>query len=68
MKKSTSYMQASTLVPLVRTLDELQFLPAIVFNFSRKDIECMLKRLVDELKDQQHYKYYGTEEATLRSK
>jgi len=68
MPKSNSYLQASTLVPLIRTLDELQYLPAIVFNFARKDIERMVKTLVTELKDQQHYKYYGTEEANYKSK
>jgi len=68
MTKGTSYMQAATLFRLCRSLDQVECLPAIFFNFSRKEIERMLQRLVQELKDQQTNKYYGTEEAAYRSK
>mmetsp|Transcript_89239 Transcript_89239/g.277466 ORF Transcript_89239/g.277466 Transcript_89239/m.277466 type:complete len:979 (-) Transcript_89239:73-3009(-) len=68
MHKGTSYLQASTLFRLCRSLDKVDCLPAIFFNFSRKEIEKMLKKLIRELKDQQYNKYYGTEEAAYRSK
>jgi len=68
MNKGNSYLQAATLFRLCRSLDNVQNLPAIFFNFSRKEIEKMLQKLVQELKDQQHNKYYGTEEAAWRSK
>jgi len=66
--QKNSYLQASTLVDLCRKLDKSEYLPAIIFNFSTKDIEKMLDRLVKELKDQQWNKYYGTEEAAWKSK
>mmetsp|Transcript_59948 Transcript_59948/g.97036 ORF Transcript_59948/g.97036 Transcript_59948/m.97036 type:complete len:1938 (-) Transcript_59948:58-5871(-) len=66
--KGSSYLQAATLYKLCRNLDKLEILPAIFFNFSRKEIERMLQKLVQELKDQQHNKYYGTEEASYKSK
>jgi len=68
MNKGTSYLQAATLFSLCRSLDKVECLPAIFFNFSRKEIERMLQKLVQELKDQQTQKYYGTEEAAYRSK
>jgi len=66
--QKNSYLQAATLVDLCRKLDKSEYLPAIIFNFSTKDIEKMLNRLVKELKDQQWNKYYGTEEAAWKSK
>lgn len=68
MNKASSYLQAATLFRLCRSLENVQNLPAIIFNFSRKEIEKMLQRLVQELKDQQYNKHYGTEEAAWRSK
>jgi len=68
MNKRSSYLQGANMFRLCRSLDELQYLPALVFNFSRKEIELMLRRLVKELKDQQYQKYYGDEEATYKSK
>mmetsp|Transcript_124043 Transcript_124043/g.345226 ORF Transcript_124043/g.345226 Transcript_124043/m.345226 type:complete len:658 (+) Transcript_124043:2976-4949(+) len=68
MGKGNSYLQAPTLFRLCRSLDHIECLPAIFFNFSRTEIERMLQKLVQELKDQQTNKYYGTEEAAYRSK
>jgi len=68
LSKATAYMKGDNIVRLCRELDKKQYLPGIIFNFSRKEIELILKRMVQELKDQQHNKYYGDEEATYRSK
>lgn len=66
--KRASYMQPATLYKLCRDLDGMQALPAIVFNFNRREIDRMLSRMIQELKDRQKNKYYGTEEARYRSK
>jgi len=61
-------MRGETLFRLCRSLDNVQNLPAIFFNFNRKEIEKMLQKLVQELKDQQYNKHYGSEDAAWRSK
>jgi len=66
--KGSSYLQAATLMKICKDLDKKDIMPAIFFNFSRKEIEKMLQKLIQELKDQQHNKYYGTEEASYKSK
>eukprot|EP00928_Gymnodinium_smaydae_P014150 TRINITY_DN15141_c0_g2_i3.p1 TRINITY_DN15141_c0_g2~~TRINITY_DN15141_c0_g2_i3.p1 ORF type:complete len:1998 (-),score=638.27 TRINITY_DN15141_c0_g2_i3:221-6076(-) len=68
LSKATSYLQAPTLLSVCRKLDEASNLPAIFFNFNRKEIERMLAKLIQELKDRQYNKYYGTEDASYRSK
>mmetsp|Transcript_33055 Transcript_33055/g.51346 ORF Transcript_33055/g.51346 Transcript_33055/m.51346 type:complete len:2017 (-) Transcript_33055:221-6271(-) len=68
LSKATTYLKGEHIVRLCRELDQKQYLPAIVFNFNRKEIETALKRMVQELKDQQHNKYYGDEDATYRSR
>lgn len=66
--KGTSYLQAATLMKICKDLDKKDIMPAIFFNFSRKEIEKMLQKLIQELKDQQQNKYFGTEEASYRSR
>eukprot|EP00929_Paragymnodinium_shiwhaense_P082526 TRINITY_DN4351_c0_g1_i1.p1 TRINITY_DN4351_c0_g1~~TRINITY_DN4351_c0_g1_i1.p1 ORF type:complete len:1954 (-),score=750.05 TRINITY_DN4351_c0_g1_i1:133-5994(-) len=68
MGKSGSYLQGQTLFNLCKNLESSDDLPAIVFNFSRKEIDRMVTKLLQELKDRQYDKYYGTEEKMLRSK
>lgn len=51
--KRASYMQPATLYKLCRDLDGMQALPAIVFNFNRREIDRMLSRMIQELKDRQ---------------
>ncbi|CAJ1386510.1 unnamed protein product, partial [Effrenium voratum] len=53
LTKETSYLQAATLFNLCKDLDKKDIMPAIVFNFSRKEIERMLKKLVEELEKRQ---------------
>ncbi|OLP85030.1 putative ATP-dependent RNA helicase DDX60 [Symbiodinium microadriaticum] len=60
--KETSYLQAATLFKLCKDLDQKDIMPAIIFNFSRKEIERMLKKLVEELE------YWGDEEAKIRTR
>mmetsp|Transcript_45205 Transcript_45205/g.105396 ORF Transcript_45205/g.105396 Transcript_45205/m.105396 type:complete len:1912 (+) Transcript_45205:101-5836(+) len=66
--KETSYLQASTLFKLCKDLDEKDIMPAIIFNFSRKEIERMLKKLVEELTRLQYDKYWGDQEAKIRTR
>lgn len=68
VSQGSSYLGASTLLRVCRDLDQAQNLPAIIFNFSRKEIDRMINKLSQELKDQQWHKYYGTEEAAYKSK
>lgn len=68
LAKASTYMQPQTLMRLVKELDKRECLPAIVFNFKVNDIQKMLSKLLQELKDQQWHKNYGTEEASYRSK
>mmetsp|Transcript_92223 Transcript_92223/g.176876 ORF Transcript_92223/g.176876 Transcript_92223/m.176876 type:complete len:1979 (-) Transcript_92223:351-6287(-) len=68
IKRSSSYLQGSNLVRICKALDERQYLPGIIFNFSRKEIDVMLRRMVKELKDRQYDKYYGDEDKTFKSK
>merc|ERR1719281_146145 len=57
MTKGSSYLRGSNLFRLCRELDEMEYLPALVFNFNRTEIQRMLVKLVTELKDQQYQKY-----------
>lgn len=66
--KGASYLQPATLFKLCKDLDKRDIMPAIFFNFSRKEIEKMLRKLIQELEDQQHFKYMGTEEAQYNTK
>lgn len=66
--KGASYLQPATLFKLCKDLDKRDIMPAIFFNFSRKEIEKMLLKLIKELEDQQHRKYMGTEEAQYKTK
>lgn len=68
LEKETSYLQASTLFKLCKDLDSRDIMPAIFFNFSRKEIERMLRKLVDELETRQYNKYFGDEDAKYRTK
>ncbi|CAL1141063.1 unnamed protein product [Cladocopium goreaui] len=68
LEKGTSYLQAATLFKLCKDLDSRDIMPAIFFNFSRKEIERMLKKLVDELEKRQYDKYFGDEDAKYRTK
>eukprot|EP00435_Cladocopium_sp_Y103_P062278 s262_g23.t2 len=68
LEKETSYLQAATLFKLCKDLDSRDIMPAIFFNFSRKEIERMLKKLVDELEKRQYDKYFGDEDAKYRTK
>lgn len=68
LEKSTSYLQAATLFKLCKDLHNRDILPAIFFNFSRKEIERMLKKLIDELEKRQYDKYFGDEDAKYRTK
>jgi len=60
--KSGSYLQADTQFRMFKQLESSDILPAIVFNFSRKELEKMCKGLAQRLKDLQHDKYFGDEE------
>jgi len=53
---------------LCKELQSAENLPAIIFNFSRKDIDRMRTKLLQELENKQYHKYYGTEEAAMKSK
>jgi len=66
--KETSYLQAATLFKLCKDLDEKDIMPAIIFNFSRKELERMLNKLVHELERLQYNKYWGDEEAKIRTR
>eukprot|EP00434_Breviolum_minutum_P001099 symbB.v1.2.000962.t1/scaffold39.1/size394969/6 len=68
LEKQTSYLQASTLFKLCKDLDSRDIMPAIFFNFSRKEIERMLRKLVEELEKRQYNKYFGDEDAKYRTK
>ncbi|CAJ1371958.1 unnamed protein product, partial [Effrenium voratum] len=68
LTKETSYLQAATLFNLCKDLDKKDIMPAIVFNFSRKEIERMLKKLVEELEKRQETKYMGSEDARYETK
>jgi len=62
LAKSNSYLQPASIHQLCKTLDKNGYLPGIIFNFDRAEIQTMLNGLVKELKDQQWNKYYGTED------
>lgn len=68
LSRSTSYLQPAPLFTLCSTLHQTCQLPAIVFNFSASEIRVMLSRLLKELENRQHQKYFGDEEAQYRSK
>mmetsp|Transcript_70413 Transcript_70413/g.168645 ORF Transcript_70413/g.168645 Transcript_70413/m.168645 type:complete len:1423 (-) Transcript_70413:98-4366(-) len=67
LTKSNGYMQADSLFQLFKLLDANDILPAIIFNFSRLELEKMRKSIVTKLKDMQHAKYYGDEDAMRRT-
>ncbi|OEH77061.1 dead deah box helicase domain-containing protein [Cyclospora cayetanensis] len=56
------------LLSLCRTLQTRQLLPCLIFNFSRPQVRRMGMSLSRLLEDLQWAKYYGTEEATYRTR
>ncbi|GAB65610.1 DEAD/DEAH box helicase [Plasmodium cynomolgi strain B] len=62
------YLDSSKLIELLKQLEQINFLPCIVFNFERKELEDMTINLINELMKRQHDKYYGDEERTFNTK
>ncbi|CAA9987301.1 DEAD/DEAH box helicase, putative [Plasmodium knowlesi strain H] len=62
------YLDSSKLIELLKQLEQINFLPCIVFNFERKELEDMTINLINELMRRQHDKYYGDEERTFNTK
>ncbi|KJP89480.1 hypothetical protein AK88_00923 [Plasmodium fragile] len=62
------YLDSSKLIDLLKKLEQINFLPCIVFNFERKELEDMTINLINELMKRQHDKYYGDEERTFNTK
>ncbi|GAW80098.1 DEAD/DEAH box helicase [Plasmodium gonderi] len=62
------YLDSDKLIELLKQLEQINFLPCIVFNFERKELEDMTINLINELKRRQHDKYYGDEERTFNTK
>ncbi|SCO66354.1 DEAD/DEAH box helicase, putative [Plasmodium vivax] len=62
------YLDSGNLIELLKQLEQINFLPCIVFNFERKELEDMTINLINELMKRQHDKYYGDEERTFNTK
>ncbi|SBT33242.1 DEAD/DEAH box helicase, putative [Plasmodium ovale wallikeri] len=62
------YLDSGKLIELLKKLENINFLPCIVFNFERKELEDMTINLVNELVKMQHDKYYGDDERTFNTK
>ncbi|CRG99241.1 DEAD/DEAH box helicase, putative [Plasmodium relictum] len=62
------YLNSDKLIELLKKLEDINFLPCIVFNFERKELEDMTINLINELMKRQHDKYYGDDEKTFNTK
>ncbi|CRG96578.1 DEAD/DEAH box helicase, putative [Plasmodium gallinaceum] len=62
------YLDSGKLIELLKKLEDINFLPCIVFNFERKELEDMTINLINELMKRQHDKYYGDDEKTFNTK
>ncbi|CAD2098109.1 DEAD/DEAH box helicase, putative [Plasmodium vinckei] len=62
------YLDSGNLIELLKHLEDVNFLPCIVFNFERKELEDMTINLINELMRRQHDKYYGTDERAFNTK
>ncbi|SBT70809.1 DEAD/DEAH box helicase, putative [Plasmodium malariae] len=62
------YLDSDKLIELLKKLENVKFLPCIVFNFERKELEDMTINLIKELMRRQHDKYYGDEEKAFNTK
>ncbi|KNG77457.1 DEAD/DEAH box helicase [Plasmodium falciparum IGH-CR14] len=62
------YLDSDKLIELLKKLEDINFLPCIVFNFERKELEDMTINLINELMKRQHDKYYGDEERAFNTK
>merc|ERR1719399_1488743 len=63
-----TYMDPVNLVKLFKKLDEMEYLPTILFKFSRAEIHMMFRRILEHFRKLQYEKHYGTPEAVKRSK
>uniref|UniRef100_A0A0G4H8V5 Uncharacterized protein n=1 Tax=Chromera velia CCMP2878 TaxID=1169474 RepID=A0A0G4H8V5_9ALVE len=67
-RTSRTYLDPKRLYDTCKRLEDLQYLPALIFNFSRSEIMVMLKKLVTFLEDGQRFKYLGTEERAYQTR
>eukprot|EP00915_Cephaloidophora_sp_WS-2016_P004764 GHVH01006360.1.p1 GENE.GHVH01006360.1~~GHVH01006360.1.p1 ORF type:complete len:1893 (+),score=317.06 GHVH01006360.1:103-5781(+) len=65
---SGNYLVGKRFYEFIKHLDDLNLLPTLVFNFSRSEARTMTTLLIRYMLDQQYNKYYGTTEATIRTK
>eukprot|EP00388_Colpodella_angusta_P007709 GDKJ01021591.1.p1 GENE.GDKJ01021591.1~~GDKJ01021591.1.p1 ORF type:complete len:1383 (+),score=486.63 GDKJ01021591.1:256-4149(+) len=68
LRTEKTYLNPGVMIGLVRHLMKLDMLPAIVFNFSRDELHRMVFSMLKKFGIDQHYKYYGTEEARAKTK
>lgn len=68
LRTEKTYLNPGVMIGLVRHLMSHDMLPAIVFNFSRDELHRMVFSMLKKFATDQHYKYYGTEEARAKTK
>jgi hypothetical protein len=62
---SLSFLNPEKLQKLLKNLQKHNLLPSILFNFDRSLITRILTNLVTFLRNEQHKKYYGTEQVII---
>ncbi|KAJ1609672.1 SKI-like SFII helicase [Cryptosporidium canis] len=63
-RPTSAYKTAEAFLKLIRSLQQENMLPCIIFNMERSVVEHLGKSLIEKLTNDHHDKYYGTEEAT----
>ncbi|KAF7457335.1 DEAD/DEAH box helicase domain-containing protein [Cryptosporidium felis] len=67
-RPTSPYKSSESFLKLVRTLQQENMLPCIIFNMERSVVEHLGKSLIGHLTKDHHDKYYGSEEAANATK